>query len=62
MTRCMELLRSVRLGRLVSTEDATLAVRPVNSRTRREQVVIRVAGGAKLTGRRLHPPLNVAPA
>ncbi|MEV1122043.1 hypothetical protein AB0I91_43920 [Actinosynnema sp. NPDC049800] len=47
---------------MVSTEDATLAVRPVNSRTHREQVVIRVAGGAKLTGRRLHPPLNVAPA
>ena len=46
--RCLELLRSVRVGRLVFTEDAVPAVQPVNFRLHHDQVVIRVAGGAKL--------------
>ncbi|WP_037310114.1 pyridoxamine 5'-phosphate oxidase family protein [Amycolatopsis orientalis] len=46
---CLELLRTVRVGRLVFTEDLLPAVQPVNFRIHRGQVVIRVAGGAKLT-------------
>jgi nitroimidazol reductase NimA-like FMN-containing flavoprotein (pyridoxamine 5'-phosphate oxidase superfamily) len=47
--QCMELLQTVRVGRLVFTEDALPAVQPVNFRLFRDHVVIRVAGGAKLT-------------
>jgi nitroimidazol reductase NimA-like FMN-containing flavoprotein (pyridoxamine 5'-phosphate oxidase superfamily) len=46
--QCLELLHTVRVGRLVFTEDALPAVQPVNFRLHRGQVVIRVAGGAKL--------------
>jgi nitroimidazol reductase NimA-like FMN-containing flavoprotein (pyridoxamine 5'-phosphate oxidase superfamily) len=47
--RCLELLATVRVGRLVFTEDALPAVQPVNYRLWRDDVVIRVAGGAKLS-------------
>lgn len=47
--RCLDLLDTVRVGRLVFTEDALPAVQPVNFRLHRGDVVIRVAGGAKLT-------------
>ncbi|MFI9450778.1 pyridoxamine 5'-phosphate oxidase family protein [Amycolatopsis sp. NPDC052450] len=46
--QCLGLLRTVRVGRLVFVEDALPAVRPVNFRVKRDHVVIRVAGGAKL--------------
>jgi len=46
--RCLDLLETVRVGRLVFTEDALPAVHPVNFRLWREDVVIRIAGGAKL--------------
>jgi nitroimidazol reductase NimA-like FMN-containing flavoprotein (pyridoxamine 5'-phosphate oxidase superfamily) len=46
--QCLDLLQGVRVGRLVFTEDALPAVQPVNFRTWRDDVVIRVAGGAKL--------------
>lgn len=46
--QCLELLQSVRVGRLVFTEDALPAVQPVNFRLWQGDVVIRVAGGAKL--------------
>jgi Pyridoxamine 5'-phosphate oxidase len=46
--QCLELLHTVRVGRLVFTEDALPAVQPVNFRMRRGDVVIRVAGGPKL--------------
>jgi nitroimidazol reductase NimA-like FMN-containing flavoprotein (pyridoxamine 5'-phosphate oxidase superfamily) len=46
--RCLDLLGTVRVGRLVFTEDALPAVQPVNFRLWRDDVVIRVAGGAKL--------------
>ncbi len=46
--QCLGLLQTVRVGRLVFTEDALPAVQPVNFRLYRGQVVIRVAGGAKL--------------
>jgi nitroimidazol reductase NimA-like FMN-containing flavoprotein (pyridoxamine 5'-phosphate oxidase superfamily) len=46
--QCLELLQTVRVGRLVFTESALPAVQPVNFRLHRGQVVIRVAGGAKL--------------
>lgn len=36
------------MGRLIFTEDALPAVQPVNFRMWRDDVVIRVAGGAKL--------------
>ena len=39
----------MRVGRLVFTEDALPAVQPVNFRMWRDNVVIRVAGGAKLS-------------
>lgn len=47
--QCLDLLENVRVGRLVFTEDALPAVQPVNFRLHRGDVVIRVAGGAKLT-------------
>ena len=47
--QCLELLQTVRVGRLVFTEDALPAVQPVNFRLLRDDVVIRVAGGTKLT-------------
>jgi nitroimidazol reductase NimA-like FMN-containing flavoprotein (pyridoxamine 5'-phosphate oxidase superfamily) len=46
--QCLDLLQGVRVGRLVFTEDALPAVQPVNFRLWRDDVVIRVAGGAKL--------------
>ncbi|HEX6358713.1 pyridoxamine 5'-phosphate oxidase family protein [Actinophytocola sp.] len=46
--RCLSLLDTVRVGRLVFTEGALPAVQPVNFRLYRGHVVIRVAGGAKL--------------
>ena len=46
--QCLDLLPRVRVGRLVFTEDALPAVQPVNFRLWRDDVVIRVAGGAKL--------------
>lgn len=47
--QCLELLQTVRMGRLVFTEEALPAVHPVNFRIWRGDVVIRVAGGWKLT-------------
>ncbi|GGS28478.1 pyridoxamine 5'-phosphate oxidase family protein [Actinokineospora fastidiosa] len=46
--RCLRLLETVRVGRLVFTEDALPAVQPVNFRMHGDRVVIRVAGGGKL--------------
>ncbi len=46
--QCLDRLQTVRVGRLVFTEDALPAVQPVNFRLWRDDVVIRVAGGAKL--------------
>jgi nitroimidazol reductase NimA-like FMN-containing flavoprotein (pyridoxamine 5'-phosphate oxidase superfamily) len=46
--QCLDLLQTVRVGRLVFTEDALPAVQPVNFRMHQGQVVIRVAGGQKL--------------
>ncbi|MBY0286107.1 pyridoxamine 5'-phosphate oxidase family protein [Mycolicibacterium tusciae] len=46
--QCLDLLQDVRVGRLIFTEDALPAVQPVNFRIWRDDVVIRVAGGAKL--------------
>lgn len=46
--QCLGLLRTVRVGRLVFTEDALPAVQPVNFRLYRNNIVIRVASGAKL--------------
>ena len=46
--QCLALLQTVRVGRLVFTEGALPAVQPVNFRIYRDNVVIRVAGGAKL--------------
>lgn len=45
---CLRLLQTVRVGRLVFTEDGLPAVQPVNFRIHGEHVVIRIAGGAKL--------------
>jgi hypothetical protein len=47
--QCLALLETVQVGRLVFTEDALPAVQPVNFRLHGDDVVIRVAGGAKLT-------------
>ncbi|BBY15042.1 pyridoxamine 5'-phosphate oxidase family protein [Mycolicibacterium litorale] len=47
--QCLDLLQGVRVGRLVFTEDGLPAVQPVNFRMQRDDVIIRVAGGAKLT-------------
>jgi hypothetical protein len=46
--QCLELLHSVRVGRLVFTEGALPAVQPVNFRMHGDNVVFRVAGGEKL--------------
>jgi nitroimidazol reductase NimA-like FMN-containing flavoprotein (pyridoxamine 5'-phosphate oxidase superfamily) len=46
--QCLALLQTVRVGRLVFTEGALPAVQPVNFRIYRDDVVVRVAGGAKL--------------
>ena len=46
--QCLDLLQTVRVGRLVFTEDALPAVQPVNFRLWRDDVLIRVAGGPKL--------------
>ena len=46
--RCLELLETMRVGRLFFTEGPLPAVQPVNYRVHEGQVVIRVAGGAKL--------------
>lgn len=46
--QCLDLLQRVRVGRLVFTEDALPAVQPVNFRVSHDDIVIRVAGGAKL--------------
>jgi nitroimidazol reductase NimA-like FMN-containing flavoprotein (pyridoxamine 5'-phosphate oxidase superfamily) len=46
--RCLTLLGTVRVGRLVFTEGAMPAVQPVNFRMHDDDVVIRVAGGGKL--------------
>lgn len=46
--QCLELLHTVRVGRLVFTEGALPAVQPVNFRMHRGNVVFRVAGGEKL--------------
>jgi nitroimidazol reductase NimA-like FMN-containing flavoprotein (pyridoxamine 5'-phosphate oxidase superfamily) len=46
--QCLGLLQTVRVGRLIFTEGALPAVQPVNFRLCRDQVVIRVVGGAKL--------------
>lgn len=45
----LDLLQRVRVGRLVFTEGALPAVQPVNFRLKHDDVVIRVAGGGKLT-------------
>ena len=45
---CLALLRTVRVGRLVFTEHARPAVEPVSFRLHRGQVVVRVAGAARL--------------
>jgi nitroimidazol reductase NimA-like FMN-containing flavoprotein (pyridoxamine 5'-phosphate oxidase superfamily) len=47
--QCLALLDTVRVGRLVFTEEALPAVHPVNFRIWHGDVVIRVAGGWKLT-------------
>lgn len=44
--QCLDRLLTVRVGRLVFTEDALPAVQPMNFRVWREDVAIRVAGGA----------------
>jgi nitroimidazol reductase NimA-like FMN-containing flavoprotein (pyridoxamine 5'-phosphate oxidase superfamily) len=46
--QCLELLQTVPVGRLVFTEHALPAVQPANFRLWNGDVVIRVAGGAKL--------------
>lgn len=45
---CLKLLHTVRLGRLVFTENALPAIQPVNFRVWHGDIVIRVASGAKL--------------
>lgn len=52
--QCLELLHTVQVGRLVLTEDGLPAVQPVNFRIWRGDVVIRVAGGAKLAAAALN--------
>lgn len=52
--QCLDRLQGPRVGRLVFTEDALPAVQPVNYRMWRDEVVIRVAGGAKLAAATLH--------
>jgi nitroimidazol reductase NimA-like FMN-containing flavoprotein (pyridoxamine 5'-phosphate oxidase superfamily) len=45
---CFKLLETVRVGRLVFTEHALPAIQPVNFRLWGGDIVIRIAGGAKL--------------
>lgn len=52
--QCLDLLQRVRVGRLVFTEDALPAVQPVNFRLSHDDVVIRVAGGGKLSAAAQH--------
>jgi hypothetical protein len=47
-TNVWNLLRTVRVGRVVLTEQARPAVQPVNFRVWQGDIVIRVASGAKL--------------
>lgn len=47
--QCLDLLQKVRVGRLVFVKDAVPEVQPVNFRLWRDDVVFRVAGGAKLS-------------
>lgn len=47
--QCLDRLQTTRVGRLIFTQGAMPAVQPVNFRLWRDDVVIRVAGGAKLT-------------
>jgi nitroimidazol reductase NimA-like FMN-containing flavoprotein (pyridoxamine 5'-phosphate oxidase superfamily) len=46
--QCLDLLRTVPVGRLVFTEDGLPAVHPVNFRLHRDKVIVRVARGWKL--------------
>lgn len=46
--QCLDLLDTVRVGRLVFTEHALPAVQPVNFRLWQGDIVIRIASGAKL--------------
>lgn len=46
--QCLDLLDTVRVGRLVFTEGGLPAVQPVNFRLWHEDLAIRVAGGPKL--------------
>jgi nitroimidazol reductase NimA-like FMN-containing flavoprotein (pyridoxamine 5'-phosphate oxidase superfamily) len=46
--QCLDLLRTVPIGRLVFTEDGLPAVHPVNFRMRHDKVIVRVASGWKL--------------
>ena len=52
--QCLDRLQQVRVGRLVFTEDELPAIQPVNFRLWQEDVVIRVAGGAKLAAAATH--------
>lgn len=52
--QCLDRLAQVRVGRLVFTEDALPAIQPVNFRLWRDDVVLRVAGGAKLAAATAH--------
>ncbi|CDQ42820.1 MULTISPECIES: pyridoxamine 5'-phosphate oxidase family protein [Mycolicibacterium] len=52
--QCLDRLQQVRVGRLVFTEDELPAIQPVNFRLWQEDVVIRVAGGAKLAAAAAH--------
>lgn len=47
--QCLSLLGTVPIGRLVFTEGGLPAVHPVNFRMHKEQVIVRVAKGWKLT-------------
>lgn len=47
--QCLDLLQTVRVGRLVFTEQALPAVQPVDFRLWHGDIVIRAVGGAKLT-------------
>lgn len=51
---CLDRLDTVRVGRLVVTEDALPSIQPVNFRLWRDDVVIKVAGGAKLAAATEH--------
>ena len=48
-TKALELLGSVRLGRLVFTHQALPAIRPVNHLVEGESVIVRVTAGAAIT-------------